>query len=154
MRHIAHTALVAVAVSLAAACGRSVDVNAVAAEIRQADIAFARATAEHGADGWVSFFAEDGKMFRPGEVVSGPDSIRALVTPWFADEAFTLTWEPTFAEVTGSGDLGYTYGRYQSTGRDSMGNAITGSGWYVTVWRRDASGAWKVVADIGNPDGR
>jgi ketosteroid isomerase-like protein len=147
-------ALAAVLAPLAACAESSADTAAAREQIRAADLAFARATAERGAEGWVSFFAADGKMFRPGQVVSGPDSIRAHVTPWFADAAFSLTWEPTFAEVATSGDLGYTYGRYQSRGRDSMGNAVTGAGWYVTVWRRDEDGTWKVALDIGNPDGR
>lgn len=131
---------------------RTMDVERERSALLEADIAFAEATAERGADGWVSYFAEEGVMFRPGGAVVGRDSIRAMVTAWFADDAFALTWEPTHAEVSTSGDLGFTYGRYRSTGSDSEGNEVIGMGSYVTIWRKQ-DGRWLVALDIGNPDG-
>ncbi len=137
---------------MAVGCRAMADTSG-AREIRNADIAFAKATAERGAEGWTSYFAEDGVMFQPGGVIAGRDSIRAVVTRWFADDHFGLTWEPTNAEVAESGDLGYTFGRYHTTGRDATGNAVQVTGSYVTVWRKQADGSWKVALDIGNPDG-
>src|SRR6202023_4231773 len=45
--------------------------------------------------------------------------------------------------------LGYTTGPYvlRETGPGQRGEAQ--NGYYVTVWRRQADGAWKVVADLG-----
>lgn len=146
--------IVAVASLVVLGCQPRADSAAEREALRAADVAFARATAESGADGWVSYFAEDGVMFRPGGAVVGQDSILAMVTAWFADDAFTLAWEPQHAEVSKTGDLGYTYGRYRSTGRDSMNNQVTGTGSYVTVWRKQPDGTWKVALDIGSPDGR
>ena len=45
------------------------------------------------------------------------------------------------------GTLGYTWGRY----RVEAGDSITGRGRYLTVWRRQPDGSWKVDADIGSP---
>ncbi len=51
-----------------------------------------------------------------------------------------LTWEPNFALVSRSMDWGVTSGaqQYQRTG------AIKRYGQYVTVWRRDKKGKWRV----------
>lgn len=133
-------------------CRPKDDPAAVEAALRDTDVAFARATADSGADGWVAYFADDGVMFRPGGVIQGRDSIRAVVTAWFADDTFSLSWEPTHAEGSEAEDLGYTYGRYQSTGRDATGAVIRSTGSYVTVWRRQPDGTWKVALDVGTPD--
>ena len=50
-------------------------------------------------------------------------------------------------KIASSNDLAYTYGRYTTV------NEPTGpeSGYYVHVWRRDATGKWKLVIDVQNP---
>jgi ketosteroid isomerase-like protein len=45
-------------------------------------------------------------------------------------------------KIATSGDLAYTYGKYTTTDE---------AGYYVHVWRRDASSKWRLVADIRNP---
>ena len=119
--------------------------------IMEADRAFARATAERGVDGWVSFFADDGAMVGQTQVV-GHDSIRAAMAPAFADSTFSLEWEPVQADVAESGDLGYTLGRYESRRVGPDGQPVRQTGSYLTVWKRGADGSWKVALDIGSPD--
>jgi ketosteroid isomerase-like protein len=68
----------------------------------------------------------------------------------FSDTGFTLTWEPLFADVATSGDMGYSYGIYTSTSMDSLGNSIVEQGTYVSVWKKDKAGKWKYVLDTGN----
>jgi ketosteroid isomerase-like protein len=136
-----------------AACSIRASTEETKAELMTADRAFASATAERGVDGWVEYFAEDGRMLGSGGLVTGTDSIRAYMAPAFADEAFSLTWEPTFAEVSAGGDLGYTVGRYESRGLTDEGEETVASGWYLTVWRRQADGTWKAEMDVGSPDG-
>ncbi len=133
-------------------CSARADVATEESALLEADRAFARAVADSGANGWTAYFASDGVMFRPGGTVIGSDSIRAMATAWFADDTFSLTWGPTHAEVSPEGTLGYTYGRYQSSGTDSAGNPIISTGSYLTVWRKQPDGSWKVAADIGSPD--
>jgi ketosteroid isomerase-like protein len=65
----------------------------------------------------------------------------------FADTGFTLTWEPLFADISHSGDLGYTYGLYT---RITKADSSTTRGKYVTIWRRQQDGEWKYVLDGGN----
>ncbi len=134
-----------------AACSRA-GPTATVEDLFEADRAFARASAEQGVEGWVSYFAPDGVQFRQAEPVIGHDAIRAFMGPAFQDPNFSLTWEPMSGEVAASGDLGYTRGRFESRGSLPDGTVATGSGSYVTIWRRMEDGTWKVAVDIGNPD--
>jgi ketosteroid isomerase-like protein len=100
----------------------------------------------------VSFFAADGAQLVPGSEVRGLEAIAELMGPAFADTSFTLSWEPTRAGVAASGDLGYTIGRYRSRRLERGGLVVERTGAYVTMWRRDDAGTWKVVLDSGVPD--
>jgi ketosteroid isomerase-like protein len=134
---------------LLAACEATVTPDAAREELMAADRAFAAATAERGADGWVEYFASNGRMLGGARIIAGTDSIRAVMTPAFADTSFALTWEPRFAEASEDADLGYTVGRWE---RRQAGE-VTGTGWYLTVWRRQPDGTWKAEMDLGNDDG-
>lgn len=118
--------------------------------LMEADRAFAQATAERGVDGWISYFAEAGTMFRDGEIVRGPDAIHTLMEPAFATEGSGLVWEPSEADIAASGDLGYTMGRFESTFVGPDGQQGTRTGTYVTIWKKQADGTWKVAVDIGS----
>jgi ketosteroid isomerase-like protein len=50
-------------------------------------------------------------------------------------------------KIAKSNDLAFTYGKYTTV------NEPTGeeTGYYVHVWRRNANGKWKLVADVTNP---
>ena len=116
--------------------------------IMEADRVFATDTANRGVDGWVEAFAEDGKLFGGGQIIEGPGPIRAAMAA-LDDPDYSLTWEPVSAEV--SGDLGYTHGTYRREVLDPEGNPMVETGRYVTIWRQDPGGGWKVVVDIGSP---
>ena len=59
----------------------------------------------------------------------------------------TLSWHPDFVEVSTSGDLAYTYGKYQYQNIDANGKTITTSGIFHTVWKKKADGSWRFVWD-------
>ncbi len=116
----------------------------------EADREFDRVTASSGVEGWVSFFAEDGMMFRnTGAVVTGRDGIREMMEPLFSKKENSLRWRPEFAGMAASTDLGYTSGtsilRYLENGEP-----MEKPGRYVTIWGKQGDGSWKVVLDIGN----
>ena len=58
----------------------------------------------------------------------------------------TLSWTPSVADVSRSGDLGYTYGVFEF----KSGGALE-RGSYVRVWKK-LNGKWKVVMDVMSPD--
>lgn len=141
-----------IAVVGALGCPSHPDLAAELKNLTVADRSFARATAARGVKGWVANFAEDGVMFRAGAIVRGHAEIEELMAPAFSDSSYSLLWEPEYAEVASSADLGYTVGRYESRRVGADGVALVETGRYVTIWRRDSAGRWKVVLDIGSPD--
>jgi ketosteroid isomerase-like protein len=119
------------------------------AKLRALEAEFVKATAEHGLDGFMSYFAEDASELPNGSaVVTGKENIRHSLEPWGPD--LSLTWTPVEAEMAASGDLGYTFGHYVLKTRDKDGKAVVEYGKYATVWKKQKDGGWKVVMDMGN----
>ena len=118
--------------------------------IRRADEDFSRYAQEHGiAEAFAAYAAPDATILPGGsEPVRGPDAIRAF----FASSAGSvLIWKPYAAEVSSSGDLGYTLGTYESRSKDADGKPVSRYGKYCTIWKRQPDGKWKYVVDLGNP---
>src|SRR5690606_26816421 len=57
----------------------------------------------------------------------------------------TITWYPVNAEVAKSGELGYSWGNWQFITQDT-----TYYGNYVTIWKKQSDGSWKMLLDGGN----
>lgn len=125
-------------------------IQALQIELVEADRAFAESTQRNRLAGWISGFATNGRMVAGGEAHVGAEGIRRVMLDVFADTSFHLTWDPTFASVSSGGDLGYTVGTYESSRRVGA-ERVADRGTYLTVWRRQEDGSWKVEADIGNP---
>lgn len=120
-------------------------------ELIEADRAFARATAERGAEGWASFFSDSGRMIPNGQAeVRGRSRIEEAMAPLLSDPDYSLTWEPEGAEISAGGNLGYTWGRYSSRRLAPEGGEQISQGRYLTIWRRQTDGSWKVELDMGN----
>jgi len=58
------------------------------------------------------------------------------------------TWQPKAADVSRSGDLGYSYGSYRLASGDAKAAAETGN--YLRIWQK-RGGTWKVIVDVANP---
>ena len=136
-----------------AACQTKPDPEATRHSLLEADRAFARAVAARRLEAWVEAFDTAGIQMRPNlPFTPGHAEIRRLMTPAFADTSWHLTWEPMLSSASATADLGYTLGTYRSVRRDSTGQERSSTGKYVTIWRKQADGRWKVVFDGGNPD--
>lgn len=83
-------------------------------------------------------------------VVEGKAALRQFVLGMQKIPGFTITWEPERAVISSSGDMGYLIERNRVTMADANGKVTTQFGKSVTVWRKDASGAWKCVVDTWN----
>jgi ketosteroid isomerase-like protein len=61
-----------------------------------------------------------------------------------------LEWDPAKAEVSLSGDLGYTFGywKYTILLKEGKNRVIKGS--YITIWKKQPDGRWKFVVDGGS----
>lgn len=128
--------------------------RAVKDELLAADRAFAKAAAEKGLDGWMSFMAEDvAKVARPGQkILSGKEAIRKQDEPIFADPNRRLVWEPVDAHAFADGKTGLTSGRYRVVGMEDGKEKVFSTGGYITWWRKSAQHQWQVIFDTGAPD--
>lgn len=92
------------------------------------------------------YAAEDGVIRRKNTIYKG----KAAIAKWYKADVRpneTLTWEPTFIDVSESGDLAYTYGDFVFSYPDSTGNMKQNKGIFHTVWKRQADGTWRFVWD-------
>ncbi len=88
----------------------------------------------------------NGVLLRPNSApIIGADAVDYLIAQ--NDTNYKMTWTPKAAEVAASGDLGYTYGVYEIK-LNATGSIITGT--YVSIWKKELNGKWKVVLDSGN----
>ena len=120
-------------------------------QIMQADRDFAKSVTERNRETFLGFIAE-ATTFNggtPGEI-HGRDAVLKEWDAFFDPKGPSLTWAPQHGEVIGAGDVGYTVGRslFKQTGAD--GKVTERAGEYLTVWRRQADGSWKVVFDTGS----
>lgn len=118
----------------------------------KADRDFQKATAQHRLDGWMSYMADNAVLFNINPPVAGKKAIADFYRPTFENPDFQLTWSPSRGEIFISGDMGYTSGRYEMRLKSPKGNLIVRKGSYLTVWKKQADGSWKVIADGGEPD--
>lgn len=123
-------------------------------QILAADRAFDAATADRGAEGWVSYFAPEGAMhLAGGTTVAGHDAILELMQPAFDDPDYSLRWKPENGAMIIPGVVGYTTGSFEQRARDDAGNTVVTRGTYVSMWRKQPDGAWKIILDTGNAEG-
>lgn len=110
---------------------------------------FAKDVLERGGAAFGDWFAEDGVEMSNGEApVVGRVAI--LKAANWSPKQYQLTWNPTDAVMGPSGDMGYTWGHYEGHSKDANGNPVTTSGRYLTIWRKQADGNWKVILDSGS----
>ena len=130
----------------------SADFEAAKAEILQADRDFNQTIADRDVVDFKSFIADDAIFYAPSANSIGPHQVAEAWAAFFdTGSGVTISWAPTDAEVSSCGDLGFTRGEYVTETASADGGMGTSSGQYVTIWRRNADGAWQAVVDIGNP---
>lgn len=117
-------------------------------QVFAADEAFNQATQDRGIEGWLDFFATDGRMLVNGDEIVGRDAIREAMDPFLASAR--LEWRPSRAVARAGSDLAYTVGNYRTTLRESP-DSVVATGSYVTIWERQRDGSWKVSLDTGSP---
>jgi uncharacterized protein (TIGR02246 family) len=119
----------------------------VETEIRELAEAFCKAVENQDAGGVASFYEADARMLAPDTpMIEGQSGIEAFVQQLFGVGLRTLKLETV--DVLRGGNLAVEVGRF------TMGFAPEGSqdGKYMVVYRRQADGGLKIVADSFNSD--
>ena len=127
-------------------CARSVNVEQERTSLMAADRSWSESVKD--LDKFASFVASDATFYPPGmPVVKGQAAVREAFKQMSSAPGFDLQWSASKAEVGAGGDVGYTTGTYQAA---QAGASEQGK--YVTVWKKQPDGQWKVVEDIFNAD--
>ncbi len=128
---------------LAGCGGGEIDQEAALDAMLAEEVAFGQRSAAEGTRAaFLAYLADDSIVFQP-EPADGK-----AVQMEFPDNG-NLTWEPAYAEISADGALGYTTGPWTFEGGERAGNNRI-HGHFVTIWKIQTDGAWKVVLDIGN----
>ena len=120
--------------------------------IRALDAQWAKSAAAKDLDATVGYYSDDASLLAPNSpIASDKQSIREA---WNAllGSGTSLTWQATKVDVAHSSDLAYVVGTYQLMTNDPNGSVAADRGKFVEVWKKQADGSWKTVADIFNSD--
>jgi len=124
--------------------------KATADMLKQLEGEFMKAAAEKGSQGYMSYYAEDAvEIPNGGPLIPGKANI-AKGMGFLDDKNNRLLWTPVGADISASGDLGYTYGNYEFHSKDKDGKPTVEYGKYTSIWKLQKDGSWKVVLDMGN----
>ena len=109
----------------------------------QADRDFAAAVAKDGPKAAFTawFHPTDSQFVQPGVYLKGAEAIAAPFEQ--SPPGFSIGWTPDSGVASASGDFATTTGRYAL----KMGDQTLEQGRYMTSWRKDEAGVWKVVMD-------
>jgi ketosteroid isomerase-like protein len=145
--------LILLANLLGAGSQKPVDMDAERAAIIRTEAAFQKARAERGMEGWLDFFSDDTALLTPGsDLVFSKQALRERLTRDGWNSKLLLEWTPVKVDVAASCDLAYSVGTWRMTGTSTKDEPISLTGKFLTVWKKQADGSWKAVADIGNVD--
>lgn len=120
--------------------------------IRDMDAKWSKTAGAHDVDGTVSYYSDDAVVLPPNApTLATKEAIRA---GWAATvgPGSDMSFETSKVEVASSGDLAYDVGTYAVSTKDAQGNPVTDRGKYIAVWKKQADGKWKAVADTWNSD--
>ena len=119
-------------------------VNRTAQEILAALLAKASAKVN-------SYYAPDAVIATSGRPAArGGEAVSKAINDDIADPNFKMSLSNEKTEVAGSGDLAYRRGAFTITYTNPQTKqAENAAGTYLTVFKKQPDGSWKVVEDFG-----
>ncbi len=121
--------------------------------VREVSLEWSKAAAAKDLERTLAFYADDAVAFPPNAPVAPTkEDRRKLWSQAYAMPGFGITLATTKVEASKSADLAYETGIFELTANDKKGKPATTKGKYVVVWKKQADGAWRAVADIWNTD--
>lgn len=120
----------------------------ISKEIAEAEQKFQEMTAEKGIAEAFHFFADEYAVIKRENdtLIKGKKNILAYYSKPGLKNA-SVTWSPDFIDVSESGDMAYTYGRYIWKIKTDNDSVQEFTGVFHTVWKKQVDGSWKYVWD-------
>ncbi|MES2445405.1 MAG: DUF4440 domain-containing protein [Pseudomonadota bacterium] len=128
------------------------DTSAAIAAVKAVEADMLAAFKARDAKKAASFYTADADIMIPFKAVGrGGDSEKAMAED-FKDPGFSIEFVNTRTEVAAGGDMAFTRGTFHVTYTNPATSKPDGlEGSYVSVFRKQADGGWKVVQDISTP---
>ncbi|HEX4303536.1 MAG TPA: nuclear transport factor 2 family protein [Rhizomicrobium sp.] len=105
---------------------------------------------------YLAYFAEDAADFGSGNLapIYGRAAFAASLKTGPGNSAGSvLSWAPDHVKVSADGTMGSADGVWTYLGPPvTSGARMKLGGHYLRVWQKDASGAWKIAADMATND--
>lgn len=115
----------------------------IAAQVAEAERAFARSMAERNHAAFSAWLSEQAVFFGGGDrVLRGKAEVAAGWKRFYEGPSAPFSWEPDRIEVLADGTLAHSSGPV----RDPSGKLIAR---FNSVWRLEAPGTWRIVFDRG-----
>lgn len=129
-------------------CKPGTNVEEVRKAVEEADARQNQAFAAKDLAGLTANYADDAVILpQNGPMITGQEGRET-----FFKEMVNMVGEFKFSmsEFDASGDLAYEVGTYNGTMQMPGMGTVADTGKFVTVWKRQTDGKWKIVADIFN----
>jgi ketosteroid isomerase-like protein len=121
--------------------------------LRDLDAQWSKDAGAKDVDKTVSYYAEGAVVMPPNaSAATTKEAIRSAWKEMLTTPGAAISWKAAKVEVAKSGDLAYVSGTYEETMNDASGKPVKDRGKYVEIFKKQADGTWKVVADIWNSD--
>jgi uncharacterized protein (TIGR02246 family) len=160
-----HTLFMAVALIASSAVTRAEEEGKSPSSTPSAALAEVRQAIDKGNAQWIAawdkadasllaqLFAEDGVLLgRNGKVFKGPQQILERQKPVMEGAGKGVKATVTTVDVWLNGDTAYETGKYSYKFQEK-GKPVIEEGRYVTIWKRQSDGSWKIIVDMGIPKG-
>ncbi len=129
------------------------DTAADEAALRAADARLQTAITQRNLGQIAAFYADDAVLMPTAEpTVTGKDAITAEWKHVLAIPDYQNTTTLLRVEVAASRDMAYTMGSYTSRMMGEDGKPVDEPGKWLTVWKKQPDGAWRIVMDTYNTD--
>jgi ketosteroid isomerase-like protein len=128
---------------VAASATAAESLTELAEQVRATEIAFAKSLAERDVKKFTSMIAPD-VIWLADKPLRGPDEVLTRWSKFFEGPTPPFSWAPELVEVQDGGRLALTTGPVF----DPSGKRVAT---FTSIWRREASGEWKIIFDRGCP---
>ena len=139
--------------SFSTACQTQATSGVDEAALRKLDDEWSKAAGARDVEKTISYYSDEAVVMPPNiPTLTGKEPIRTLWKSMLGSPDFSGGWKATKVDVARSGDLAYVSGTYEFNEKDDSGKPITDKGKYLEVWKKQADGSWKCVADMFSSD--
>lgn len=116
----------------------------LAAQVRAAEIAFAKSMADRDLKAFESHVSSEALFFGSQRVLRGREAVVEIWKNFFEGPTAPFSWAPETVEVLDSGTLALSSGPVHDPGGKLINT-------FSSIWRLEKDGKWRVIFDKGCP---